>query len=316
MTARTILVHMFSEEETLEVQVSATSLFNFTAGAVKQTAAQLLKLKPRSLKIFGLFKGPLGTPKALLSDNDVLSASLSRVSLQRLSFDKESELSVVRDDERALQLLFGELKFEYNHFRVLPILSFAEMNLLDRLLANESLLQSGNKMEKQNEFFKIICDIPLYYWEYYYRAEHCILLNSTLPSSSPVELGMKLHVVISANCLILLEPAAVNGQELITLPWNKVSSVRVQKSPRTLIKFETFVASKAEDGDENKLIMISLETDRSEFLYTLTRHIFKMHEDRMSKGFLTPPTPTTMAKAEMNPDKQFCCFNTLFSRTI
>jgi len=310
-STRTFRVHVFSAEATVEVNAPAIP------AAIKLAVGRHFQLNPKSLEIFGIFRGALGNPKALLSGNQLLCQTISDVSFQRLSFDTDLEVSIANDDDKAIRLLFEELKYEYNHFRVLPIVTSLQMKQMDRLLANESLLSSEDRFEKQVEFFNLICNHhPLYFWSHYYRAENCVLLNSSLPVSSLVEMGMKLHAAISPDHLILLEPTAADGKELLKLSWSMVHSVRMQKSPRMLVKFETLIPSSRGEGITNELTLISLETDRNEYLYTLTRHVLKWHEAKKFQGMLIPQVSLASAKAEINPRTHYCYVNQLFCKPM
>ncbi len=71
-------------------------------------------------------------------------------------------------------------KAEYNLFKVLPAPGFSEMKLLDEILSKESLCQEEDRFDQLVKFFKLICNLPTYYWEYYYRAENSSLRLSFL----------------------------------------------------------------------------------------------------------------------------------------
>ncbi len=312
-TTRRLEVNILSQAKAIVVTVPTPDL-HVTVAQVKQSIGNHLGLKQRSVQIFGIFVGPLGLPKALLDDRDVLYKSVSSVCFQRLSFDRDLELSVVSEDDNAVKILFGEIKHEYNRFKVLPAPGFSEMKLLDEILSKESLCQEEDRFDKQMEFFKLICNLPTYYWGYYYRAENCTMLNSTLPANSAVERGMKVHLIVSSSDLILLEPAAANGQEILKLSWSKVQSIIMQKYPKMLIKFETVISYEVDDNTEKELVLISLGTDRCEYVYTLTQHIFGLLRSQASGGLLSPPVVPVLARSELLPVPEHCCVNAAFSK--
>ena len=311
-TCRIFHVHVFSADDAvLEVNVPATP------SAIKHAVGRHFELKPKSLKIFGIFTGALRSPTALLSESQAICSTISKVAFQRVSFDAELEVSIASDDVSAVKLLFEELRYEYNQFRVFPIVTSEQMQRMDRILANESLLSSEGKLEKQVELFNLICNQhSLYFWSYYFRVENCILQTSSLPISSLVAVERKLHAALSPGHLILLEPLIVGGKEILKLPWSKVRSVRMQRSPAMLVKFETLVPmGQGEHKIQDELMLISLETDRNEYLYTLTQYVLKWHEVQKFQGFLAPPVSVATVKAEMNPRNYHCYVNHLFSKS-
>lgn len=311
---RTVVVKVFTPEGSVKAQLN-TERFQCTAGKVKKAVGETLKLKPQSLRIFGLFGGPLVNPKELLQDSDVLPEDTAELSFLRCSFDEEEEIKITLEDDCATQLLFGELKHQYNHFKILPVPKYQHIDIMDRILANENLVVSGQKLENQKEFVKVVRSLPLYYWSCYYRADYCTL-HSSLKLSRYVGQDTELHVVLTAEELVLLEPDTNNKQKLFSQSWNMIRSVRMQKSPKMLIKFEVSVIDNAEESSDMMLKYISIETNRNEYLYSLTVYILKLQENKQAQGLLLPPVPQAMAKAEMITGQEYEFVNNTFSGTI
>ena len=99
-----------------------------TIGQVKKEAGKAVKLLPSSLSIFGLFLGDeIGLPRRFCPDETVVPGTITEFSFQLVSFDPDVENEVICKDEKAMELVYWELKNEWGNYGF-PFMAQVECN--------------------------------------------------------------------------------------------------------------------------------------------------------------------------------------------
>lgn len=304
-----ILVVQYFPEGSINVQVQQESTEpskHVTFGQVKKAAGVALKLKPGSLKIFELFIGPLGSPQKLCASSDTVPppGTLSYLSFQRLSFNEEEERRITSRDDRAMELIFWEVKEQYDANMILPRPKVEQTDYLDKIIA---LFRKATFLN-QKRFVQAIRTLSQYYWSYYYRADACLLQSKITTKTLHLERESQFHVVMNMERLLFLD---ISGEEeLASWPWHCLRCVKMQKTPQPLIKFEVLIL----DVDEVvPLRLISVKTDHNIYLYSLAVHILKIQELHFLHEHRSFPVSPSIAIAElMTRHKVFQHFNKCF----
>ena len=200
---------------------------------LKQIVGQVMGLKEDSLHIFGIYTGRLGEPMELCADTYPLLANVE-LSFQRLACSKEEELEVIADDERALQLVFWELKYRCEHAIKFPRPQKDMEKCMDYQRRFASACLSSNtimtqmchdyaqstgypaRLSRQLLLAQVARTIPQYYTVYTNIIENCIL-RYTLATHPPVRHGTQINVVMDSSHLVVLD---LSGKELIAWTWD------------------------------------------------------------------------------------------------
>jgi len=99
-----------------------------TVGHVKKEAGKAVQLLPSSLSIFGLFLGDdLGLPRRYCSNEAIVPTTVTEFSFQLVSFDEDIEKGVLFKDEKAMELIYWEIKNKWGNFGF-PYLAQVECN--------------------------------------------------------------------------------------------------------------------------------------------------------------------------------------------
>ncbi len=99
-----------------------------TVGQVKKEAGKAAKLLPSSLKIFGLFLGDeIGLPRKFCPDEAIVPGRITEFSFQLASFNQDIENEVICKDERAMELVYWELKNQWGNYGF-PFMAQVECN--------------------------------------------------------------------------------------------------------------------------------------------------------------------------------------------
>lgn len=200
---------------------------------LKQAVGKALNLKEESMNIFGIFAGQLGEPIELCPDHYPLVGNMD-LCFQRVPSSKEEELEVINDDERALALVFWEVKYRSENTTIFPRPQNDVRRNMDyqrrftqMVLSSESLMaqlaqecvHENNRMLKltnQSMFVEAARKIPAHYMLYSDVIECCVLKH-TLATNPPVKKGTKVHIVMDSSKLVVLD---LSGQELISWTWD------------------------------------------------------------------------------------------------
>lgn len=156
-----------------------------TAKQVKEAVAKRLELKSSSLQLFGLFLGPLGSPRRVLEDDETIPVGAS-LTLQRWSFDVEQESRLVRHDDAAIRLLYTEARFYLDQGKIEP--NDTQRHDLESL--------SDPMFPTERQFLELVQTIPGYTS---YMAPGCILQgdivsnDAQIPSGTVVSCSADLH---------------------------------------------------------------------------------------------------------------------------
>ena len=155
------------------------------AKQVKEAVARRLELKPSSLQLFGLFLGPLGSPRRVLEDDETIPVGAS-LTFQRWSFDVEQESRLVRHDDVAIRLLYSEARFYLDQEKIEP--NETQRHELESL--------SDPMFPTERQFLELVQTIPGYTS---YMVPGCILQadiisnDAQIPSGTVVSCSADLH---------------------------------------------------------------------------------------------------------------------------
>ncbi len=272
-----------------------------TAEDVRERARQMLNLKPLSGRAFGLFTGPLGYPTALLHDSDPVPLDGSVFSYQRLCFSQADELAAIRD-EKALELIFREVKDMFENHKIHPWISFSQRDTLLDLLDRDQLEGPYLNSLMMRKFLEEVQSFPKFYWSYFYYVSNCVL-------TSQLKNGMKLNawytITADINQLIVLD--IIMNDEVTSWKWEELNCMKMKKFT---IEFEVA------DRSNSELVCVTFSTDRSQYLFSVILHILRiLHaiSDRpilsKSEDSLTDPiNPPHVIKK----DEYICAFLTQF----
>ena len=285
------MIHYYPLGSAVEVELKDTT--DLTFGKVKTETGRILMLRPESVQMFGLFLGQLGSLTRLCHDEDkaILPRREFVLSFQRLSFDEDLERRITEEDDQAMELIFWEIKEQYESNLILPKLKVEHNDFLERAMMLLGKVSASNR----KRFVQVIYSQILYYWSYYYRASNCIVHNDiTVKGKVCLGRGMQVHVALNLEKVFFVETSG--DVELASWQWCCVRCVKMQNTPKELIKFEVFVVGSSELVP---LRLITMETKQNKYLYTIVTHILKVKErDYLEKHGSFPFGPS-IAVAEM-----------------
>lgn len=287
---RAFTVHYFPHE-TLEVKVereasSRLSDDGITYAKLKHTTALSLRIEPTSLNFFGIFLGPLGNPRELCMDDAIIPGSIKEVCFQRLILvSEEEERYYLSKDDRALGLIFWELKDQYDRSQLIPLPS------TDKSIEMERLLSSPNyTIGVKRKFVDLLLSFSSFYWSYYHKANYCTLQNSIWPNDYTTCKGTVVHLVPGREELIFLD---VSGEvEIECLPWHRIRSLTWKSTPVMSIDFEIILVVKGQCLPH----FISVITDCNKFLYSISIFMLRILQSRDTNNHILPPLDPFIAK--------------------
>lgn len=287
VTYRTFLVHYFPED-TIKVKVNRDEKWHhstsdddgITFAKLKHTAALALRIELTSLNFFGLFLGQLGDPKELCIDDATVPQNVDEVCFQRIILitDKEERYYLSIDD-RAMGLIFWELKDQYDRGQLIPLPSKVDSEEMERLL-----LAPHYGITVKKKFVDLVLGFPLFYWSYYHKVNYCILQSSVWPGDYSVCNGTVIHVVPGREKLVFLD---VSGEvEIEALPWHRIRSLTMKNKPIMTIEFEIILVLKGRCLRR----FISVATDCNKFLYTVSIYMLRILQSRDTSGCCLLPS--------------------------
>ena len=277
---RTFTVHFFPQE-TIQVAIERNSKLknsSITYAQVKYATAVSLRIEPTSLNFFGIFLGPLGNPKELCIDDAAIPDSIHEVCFQRLVLiSEEEERFYLSKDDRALGLIFWELKDQYDRSQVFPIPSREKSIELERLLSCSNFSISVKK-----RFVDLLLGVPSFYWSYYHKANYCMLQNSIWPNDYTTCKGTVVHVVPGRKELIFLDIS--RDVEIESFPWHRVRSLTLKTVPVMSIDFEIVLVTKNQCLSH----FISVITDCNKFLYSISIFMLRILQSQDMNDKILP----------------------------
>lgn len=243
-----------------------------------------LSLQPGSLSIFGLFLGPLGRPTKLCEISQVVSEYVRELSFQRLSFHQEKERSIIKEDEKALELIFWEF-VKYRQTMAISLDNAEVEHISDaaKLMSEvESAWSRGQGCHGlMMNFMEYMLSLRYYYWFSFYHAMNCTLQDSFVAINTLCPKGQKMHVFLNKttlSCLILGPPC-----EYLNIPWSAVHLVKKNKSKQL---FEVQLQSQYHCF---KLITIGIQTEQCDYVYSIAVYIIGLQEKLLSQIDLVQP---------------------------
>ena len=209
--------------------------------SLKKAIGRALKLKDDSLGIFGLFSGRLGCPAKLCLGYCIVDLVYMDFSFQRLASSAEEEIEVIAADDRALELIFWEVKFRYETSKIYsrPKEELRKnLELQERftrlVISSKSLMTKLTQEYRQNQarcsfrnhsvFVEVVRKLPLHYLSYYYIIESCTLKHS-LSTSPLIKVGSAVTLVIDFDMLIALD---LSGNAIAAWCWDDIDIIHPQ----------------------------------------------------------------------------------------
>ncbi len=292
MAKQQFSVGVFSKIESINIGVQpAKNSSCIIASQIYKAVQRELNLRNESLGIFGLYVGPLGFPKRLLVKEEVIPVEdYLHLCFQRFSFDAEQERKITACDVVALDLIFCELKFVLCQDRIWPLPSLLQLIELAQLLKVESPNSDSDTIDRKKQIVEKVRSLSLFYWSRYYLVREC---GISLSLASLLELGTDVFVALEFDKLVLIDSET---STTLSWCWSAVKDVCLQKDRKN-----TFVANVLVSKDGLRMLRkISVDTVRSEYLFSVAIHILRLHE-RKSKdvplhinwlgSFYTYPNP-------------------------
>jgi len=268
-----------------------------TYGQVKRAVGARLHLRPSSLNIFGIFLGPLSSPTSLCEDNDSVSENVSKVCLRRLSFACDREKKYLEEDVAATILIFWEVIHEHDTKRILPPWSRVEEKVLKKeMLKGWVVPDYGGvvwpTVESMREYLRFVrMKRSSYYSSCFFKVESCLVKFSepifagVLPGVGNGE-GKLLNVAVTLSGIVFLSDS---GQKLCEVPWCTVSRLKMNAETN----FFTIDIPAMDDYGITHSVNIPVEANGVEYLFSLSRHVIRIHEKVMGMIDLRCPRPLT-----------------------
>ena len=207
-----------------------------------------LELKPASLQVFGIFLGPLGSPRRALEDSETIPLGAS-LSFQRWSFDMEKESGLVRHDDVAISLLYSEARFYLDQGKIEP--NEAQRQELESL--------SDPTFPTERQFLEVVRTIPGYSS---YCAAGCALQRDVVSNDVQVPSGTVVSCITDFHGLCLQA-----GKTKADWQWELVRRWKAPTS--TTVKFEVC----NQKGTASVMEWVILETPQAYFLLSTASSI-------------------------------------------
>jgi len=293
---KTVMVNYFPSGSTTKVEIKDTK--ELTYGKIKAIVGEHLKLKPESVKIFGLFSGRIGNTVKLCHEEEkpIFMKEELVLQFQRLSFDEELERTITNDDEQAMELIFWETKEQYERNLIFPSLKSDNSDWIERLV----MLLGKHSSSNRKRFIQFIYGLTLFYWSYYYRANGIVQEELVFDKQLCLDRGQAVKVVVNTSKLVFVDNTG--EKELAFWQWCCVRCVKMAWEPKPVIKFEVLEVG---SSDSVPLRLITVETEQVEYLFTLSTHILKINENEYLKKHGSFPLGPSIALAEMVTKHKF-----------
>jgi len=288
---RVLTVHFFPQD-TIEVVLERNQEGNraavgeITYASLKHATAMSLRIELSSLNFFGIFLGLLGNPKELCIDDAVIPETVTEVCFQRLILvSEEEERFYLSKDDRALSLIFWELKDQYDRSQLFPLPNREKSMEMERLLSSPNYT-----IGVKRKFVELLLGFPSFYWDYYHKANYCTLQNSIWPNDCSTWKGSVVHVVPGKEQLTFLDVS--REVEIESLPWHRVRSLTLKSTPVTCIDFEIVLVIKGQCISH----FISVVTDSSKWLYSISIFMLRIIQSRDITNQILPPLDPYIAE--------------------
>lgn len=283
---RTVKVH-HHPRQVIFVRVKQVTFV--TAKMIKEEAGKMLGINADDLALFGLFRGKPDYPTKLFLDVEVLPDNINKFSMLRLSFDFSKEQDKLSLSDGAVQLLFWELKYQYERNKMGPAM-YENWNreLSDALSdykVNEWEIaayadQNGTVTDSMSGFNSIGYQVrgmrsifescSLYSCDYYYRSEKCTTRDILVYVAPRPDARMEVTVALNINQVVFLNNS---GKVLYSLPWDVIRSIQMILQPEPILMFEVLVCE--DFYCVYKYIII--RTELAEYLFSIGDYILETH---------------------------------------
>ena len=240
-----------------------------------------LSLKEKSFGIFGLFLGPLGSPKKLLLSGTVMPEDVPlQLAYQRICFDAAMEKKAIKTDSVALNLIFWEVKHMLDSNKIWPPPTLLQVIEMKQVLSKHREAQGlFFSIEQKRTFMEHIYILSLFYWSRYNLVKG-VILNSSMTSF--LRLSEKVMVALEYDKLVLIDDTKPCSS--LCLPWSLVKSIWLEKKEKCTFVAEVLVPNKAIPV----MRKIYLETACSKYIFSITVHILKLHDKRAADASKPP----------------------------
>lgn len=280
--------HYPADSVKVQIPLDSMKYGNLKQSCLKQAVRKALNLKEESLGIFGIYSGQLGNLRELCPESYSVLHYTMDYCFQRLVSNREEELKVISNDERALELVFWEVKYYYETKKVyLRPRSEIRQNMEYQRQFTKLVMSSKVLMAKLTEeylrnkpvprfsnssvFVEVVRRIPLHYMSYCCVIESCAL-QQTLDTDPPVKKGTRINVAIdSAKCIAL---DITGKQELATWDWELVNLVDPCK--KLLPSYHSIYNVCFVSDDEPKP-GLCFATKKYMLVYSISKHFQKRH---------------------------------------
>ena len=247
-----------------------------TVGKVKNLAGKYLNLLPASLNMFGIFAGELGRPTVLYQDTDPLPNDIDQFCFQRLNFISNDEVAITKQDSRAMELVFWEVKNVFENGKIWPMMKQPQWKKLFDVSAEcqkEWITKSVIPFQTMTKFIETLrVTIPLFYWSCYYWC-HCVL-HSRLKGR---EKGTEVMVIPDINELTIYDTTL--GKKFVSWSWSKIVSIRLNMTSTKLLIFDVLFTEEKSDTIRD----IAITSDQGEYIFTIVIHIINLLEERRAR---------------------------------
>ena len=273
MARRKFSVHVFSHDVGLEIKVPyVKNTCRVSVDIVSDAIGKKLKLNADSLKIFGLFLGPLGSPTKLLLSGEMMPDEVPLdLCYQRLCFDAGEERRVTKTDITAMELIFWELKYKLENGKIWPAPTLLKMINFKEILEKHDSGFDSLCNDTKRVFVEQMRSLSLFYWSRFYMVTDCLLKSCT---ASNLHFGDEVLVALEFDKFVMIDKETCNT---LSWPWSVVRGVWLQKHPRSTFVIEILILR-----DKTCMLRnVFVETSQSEYLFSMAIHILRLHKKLM-----------------------------------
>ena len=214
-----------------------------TAEMVKSEAGRVLGINDIGLAIFGLFVGEPDYVTKLLGDADVIPHTVDQFSLLRLSFHLDSDRRALKYCEGATDLLFWELRNQFERNKLIPAMSEESTDQITNALRiidiktqewefRHGILHSQSRgpniYSEQKQIVLFILESSKACYNYYYRAQKCTTRDILVYVAPRPDSRMEISVALNINEVVFLHSS---GKVLYFFPREMIKSIKMQLHP-------------------------------------------------------------------------------------
>jgi len=251
-----------------------------TTRSLKKSLAERLGLSPGCQNIFGLFVGEeLTSSVKVLQEEDVLTANVlekdgKNYFLQKNPIDLVKEISVLKSDEVARNMVYHELREVYHRKLIYPPPNSSQEDEFMQLIQKAD----SNPSEQMNFLNYIWKELKPSYDVFYHRVENCTLQSKVTAAEPNATTGSLVNVSVNFENLVITYTNEKGDPFHFTFQWDKVRMIDMDRS-KYCATFEVFLDHVPGEKHDNILRAICIKSERYEYLYSVAKYVLLIHKN-------------------------------------